>query len=497
MQNDEGIGRKSRWMRWLLPLAAIGLVATAFLIWRGSRFEAGSEAYESHWPHVVKVGSSCGLIDRNGNYVVNPRFDGINALSGNLYPVSENGRWGVIDPTGKYIVEPKYDFATVLPSLGSPPSVHIVQDERWGLADANGMVIEPRFANPIVFDRGGMALVWTARAPGPIRGREDIGSAGIINREGATVISSPDWISIIPTGSGGFAVGDRSEKYRLVDRRGQPITSDSYDDLTPFDASGIAAFSRNGKWGLINARGEQVREPVFENIGGFGFGRSPGPPFDDRGAAPARMDGRWGFIDRSGEWVIQPQFGHAQKFAGENLTVVEVGDRRQGVIDRKGRYILNPSFENIGSLAGPLIPVGNSEGPNGAFQRWGFADKSGRVVVEPQYVGFALPRRGKRLIAVNSGKLTVASSTSFSDPAGRIMMYSQASEARWGFIDETGRMAIAPIYEDAWPFDESGLAGVKQNGRWGFIDETGKIVIRPQFDAIECRQRPAERTPRR
>jgi hypothetical protein len=77
------------------------------------------------------------------------------------------------------------------------------------------------------------------------------------------------------------------------------------------------------------------------------------------------------------------------------------------------------------------------------------------------------------------------------DPFGQYDMIVRPGDARWGFIDQAGRMVIAPAYEDARPFDESGLAGVKQNGRWGFIDAQGRWVIQPQFDAIECRgQRP-------
>jgi hypothetical protein len=41
-------------------------------------------------------------------------------------------------------------------------------------------------------------------------------------------------------------------------------------------------------------------------------------------------------------------------------------------------------------------------------------------------------------------------------------------------------LLIEPQFEDARAFGE-GLAPVKVKGQWGFVDKTGKIVIAPRF----------------
>lgn len=52
---------------------------------------------------------------------------------------------------------------------------------------------------------------------------------------------------------------------------------------------------------------------------------------------------------------------------------------------------------------------------------------------------------------------------------------------RWGYVDSTGRLAIACRYADAHAFCE-GLAAVEQaEGLWGYIDTAGRMVIAPQF----------------
>lgn len=54
------------------------------------------------------------------------------------------------------------------------------------------------------------------------------------------------------------------------------------------------------------------------------------------------------------------------------------------------------------------------------------------------------------------------------------------SAGAWGYIDKQGRMAIAPAYTEASPF-QNGLAAVSQDGRWGYIDTKGQWVIKPRF----------------
>ena len=45
-----------------------------------------------------------------------------------------------------------------------------------------------------------------------------------------------------------------------------------------------------------------------------------------------------------------------------------------------------------------------------------------------------------------------------------------------GYIDKTGRMVIEPQYKEAWDFSE-GLAPVWKDEEWSYIDRSGKIVL--------------------
>ncbi|OZI65016.1 WG repeat-containing protein [Bordetella genomosp. 1] len=54
----------------------------------------------------------------------------------------------------------------------------------------------------------------------------------------------------------------------------------------------------------------------------------------------------------------------------------------------------------------------------------------------------------------------------------------------WGFLDENGRLAIVPRFEEARDF-RNGRAAVKRRGKWGFIDTRGKFAVPARFDAVE------------
>ncbi len=54
----------------------------------------------------------------------------------------------------------------------------------------------------------------------------------------------------------------------------------------------------------------------------------------------------------------------------------------------------------------------------------------------------------------------------------------------FGLKQKTGKIIVAPVYDDVEDFKE-GLAAVMQNNKWGFINSKGKLVIPYQFGEVE------------
>lgn len=57
-------------------------------------------------------------------------------------------------------------------------------------------------------------------------------------------------------------------------------------------------------------------------------------------------------------------------------------------------------------------------------------------------------------------------------------------DGKWGYMDKTGKVIVEPSYENAGRFSGNGLAAVKQDGKWGWINESGEIVIEPAYEKI-------------
>jgi hypothetical protein len=96
--------------------------------------------------------------------------------------------------------------------------------------------------------------------------------------------------------------------------------------------------------------------------------------------------------------------------------------------------------------------------------KYGFIDKTGEMVIEPQF-DWAFQ---------------------FSEGLA-VVMVGDEIPGKWGYIDRTGEFVIGPEFDPAFIFSE-GLAAVRigslETGRYGFIDKIGQMVIEPQFDIV-------------
>lgn len=86
--------------------------------------------------------------------------------------------------------------------------------------------------------------------------------------------------------------------------------------------------------------------------------------------------------------------------------------------------------------------------------RWGYVNESGRVVIAPSFTAASDFNEG--VAAVRSGNWA------------------------WGYIDASGEYVIEPQFEGLRQFSD-GLAAVRFDSRWGFIDRSGSFVINPSF----------------
>ncbi len=167
-----------------------------------------------------------------------------------------------------------------------------------------------------------------------------------------------------------------------------------------------------------------------------------------------------------------------------------------GYIDRSGKMVIEPQFSHALPFYGNRALILDKDGKNGVI------DESGHVILVPQYYFIhsyseglaAVFVGGKRAIDDSrwgyideSGKLAIPGpflkAESFSEGLASVLVAQgpDVDDARWGFIDKSGQIAIRPQYEYARSFSEGLAAVVGDDGLYGFIDTSGKMVIEPRL----------------
>jgi len=135
-------------------------------------------------------------------------------------------------------------------------------------------------------------------------------------------------------------------------------------------------------------------------------------------------------------------------------------DDKWGFIDRTGRIVVPLQFDSANDFHEGLGLVT-------AKGKKIFIDAGGRVIITPQFD--IVNNFSEGLAAVNIGETRIPNLGLISNPG------------RWGYIDRTGKLVIPLKFTHAENFSE-GLAAVRDGDRGGFIDHQGKFVFDVSLD---------------
>jgi len=245
---------------------------------------------------------------------------------------------------------------------------------------------------------------------------------------------------------------------------------------------------------------------------------------------PYRSGDKWGYLDNEGKIVINPQFSQANVFM-DGVALVRSSENKYGFISLDGKYLINATYKAASPFSEGLACVVPEDGKPqfidekgnvkftvnearycGIFSegyaaigveskegvKWGFINKEGKTVVNPQFDGVSPFKEGLAGVA-KVDKEKGETLWGFIDHKGAIIIHHQfrgwsasfndglamvSDGEKIGYVDSEGKYVINPQFDDAGEF-RNGLAPIRQGDLCGFIDKEGKIVINPQFNAVE------------
>lgn len=385
-----------------------------------------------------------GFINTKGEVVVQPAWDFASDYREEMILVKKNNRLAVLNSKGETIVPLKYDWLDAYEyswfnHMQKNGMLKIVFEGKWGIANKQGVVLEP---------------VW-----------DKIGDF----EEGLAPIK-------------------RGEKWGFVDTAGKVVEAFVWDDATSFK-EGFAFVKFNHLWGLLDSGLRLICEQRWEEVRDF-----------SEGLAAVAKDGLYGFIDSTGVYVIQPKWMKAGKFRN-GFSVIGL-DGLAGVIDREGKTIIEPVWETVEHLVGNyfmtekdgkkgiinssgviIIPHhydkiiwSNPEEPIKVRQygKWGYIDKENRTVMTTEWDNIEGFFNGLSVLRkIDSRNHTVQSLVI--DVSG-----NRIEKPNWHYISSfRGRFAFVSEIDFEWIriqiAERNSPAHVKSKS--GIINTQGKVVI--------------------
>lgn len=201
-----------------------------------------------------------------------------------------------------------------------------------------------------------------------------------------------------------------------------------------------------GSYGFLDRQGKAVIPFRFAKAGCFSGGLA---------VVATGVPRRWGYLDASGQYAIKPKYTYATSFSEGLAFVVEEGGAPTA-IDKNGieqfRLKDAQSVENFSEGMAAFSIIGRSN------EIWGFADKSGKTVIAPQFNATSYFSEG--LCPVMNGN------------------------GNWGFINAEAELVIDHLYDNAYPF-KNGKAKVMLRGKWGIINNKGASVVPPIYNDVD------------
>lgn len=198
--------------------------------------------------------------------------------------------------------------------------------------------------------------------------------------------------------------------------------------------------------------------------------------------------GKWGYANAKGEVIISGKYDLAEDFR-EGFAKVYIGELihdsypdggKFGFINTAGEEVVPCKYDYVRDFQEGLAIVYNGKVTNGSPSggKFGLIDTAGMEIVPCQYDYMRDFSEG--MAAVNiGGKYEPITATIGNETYSHLLVLRGG---KWGYIDTTGKEAIAFEYDDAGLFtDGKAMVVVSENGirKEGYIDRTGTFITPP------------------
>jgi WG containing repeat len=287
----------------------------------------------------VVINGKYGLIDTQGNWVIQPTLEGAGQYQEGAFAAKDAGAWGYQKADGSWLVKPTYALAGAY----SDGLAAVSEDgKKVGFIRPDGTeIIPPRYSLGY-----GQQLTRFAAGLAPVA--DILGRYGYVAANGDTVLAFTfDYATVFTEGLARVVVEGR---WALIDTSGCVHVWLPEGTLTVTEVTeGLAWYKREGRWALVDTAGrpQDIKQNRYEYLEAHEEGE---PGNFDGGLAPVRLGSKWGYLRAGGGVAIPPQYDEAGAFYA-GLAPVRQG-QLWGYIDVYGGWAIQPQYEYAYSYSG-------------------------------------------------------------------------------------------------------------------------------------------------
>lgn len=341
----------------------------------------------------------------------------------NCLKVRKNDKYGLINLSGKELLPCEYDEITAIEGIKN--ALKIKKDGKCGIADCDGkIVLKTEYAD--------ITNLGNDSKDGFII-KNDEGKQGVVNYSGELVLEAL-YEEVLKIHGNDLYVVTKSGKQVLVKNDGNEVLSKGFDEITDIlknEDNGII-FKKNSKYGVMKTTGDITIQAKYDNL-----------KEAKSGVLIAKESNKYGIIDLEDNTKVEFKYSSIIYNEVANIYIAEDESFNNEILDDE---------YNV-KLSGILIDLSEEKD---------YIEL--RVNNEYKYYNFKLEEKNVADIFTSN------------------TLFLSKKDGKYGFLDKSGKVVVDYIYDDATEQNKYGYAGVKKDGKWGSIDNKGNLVQEPIYD---------------
>lgn len=436
-------------------------------------------------------------------------------ISSDRFIIEEYGKYGIADFTGTIIAEVRYDF---IDDFIDGKAIFTL-DRKKGLVDVNGNVLlDPKFDKIELYKdcyKVGIQDGFT-NCPNVSVSEKKKFQWGILFKDLTTMFQCK-YDEIVPIGNDCFIVSEincNEKKCIVINQKGEPLTTESFDLLQPTIENGFILASKNNKYGFLDSKfvlkdgfkydfigefSDQNKTAIYELNNKSGLINSKGQTYSKAKYQVIRKEGLLyiGAKENGLNDIICIQDNRLKKVQS-NCNVIIVLNKdfiyykkrgKHGLVSNCKEKIRIDKISTIKFLCQDFFVVSKNNGFKGIINEQGdqvLPNQYNQITYNPQEKGiFRIQKKYDEhpFLNVNNNYQGIA------DYTGRILIncaYDSISKftngiawvktlGKWGVINKSGA-SIAPCVYTAYKPISDDLFAVRKDELWGVINKSGDVV---------------------